>query len=348
MRATVVLALLALGAAAAVAALALRAPADDRATPPGPDSAADDALGAGAWEPLPEMALPRTEASAVAAAGRIWVIGGLYGSGTAERRVDVFDPAAGTWDEGPDLPLPLHHAPAVAVGDRILVLGGFVASPAFAPTAQTWSLDAASAGAGWVPFTPLPAPRGAAATATDGRNVWIFGGVASTPVYAMGLGAPFLDPTVLRIDATAAGAAWTAVAPFPDPRDHLAGAFADGKVFAIGGRDLTLDTNTGRVDVYDPASNTWSEGPPMPTPRGGLGAAAVGARIVAIGGENPSSAHDEVEVFDVANGTWSALAPLPEPRHGVGVAALDGNIYVAAGGPQPAFVYSATLYRWVP
>lgn len=307
----------------------------------------------GAWEELPPMAGARAEATAAAVGSRIYVIGGVMEdflpvvSGT-EGRVDVYDVDTAAWQPGPPLPLAVNHATAVAVGDRIYVVGGYVGSLLFTPVAATWVLDTSVPleQQAWRPFVPLPAARAAHAAVTDGRTLWVFGGIGEPGAVSIGLPEAFHERTVLSIDLQAAAPAWQVVGLFPDVRDHLVGAYHDGKVYAIGGRDLLVQSITGRMDVLDVATGAWAVGPAMPTPRGGGGAAVINGSIYVVGGETNTHAFDTAEVYDTALGAWSTLPSMPGPRHGVGVVAVEGALYVEGGGPAPGYAFSATNFRY--
>jgi Kelch motif. len=71
----------------------------------------------------------------------------------------------------------------------------------------------------------------------------------------------------------------------PEAVGHFAAvAGANGKIYAIGGRDTALHSYTDAVQVYDPSLNTWTLAAPLPAARGDL-AAATGSdgTIYAIG-----------------------------------------------------------------
>lgn len=307
------------------------------------------------WETLPQMPGARAEVTAVAVGPSIYVIGGVMEdflpvvSGT-EGRVDVYDTHSATWQRGPSLPLAVNHAVAVAVGERIYVTGGYLGSLLFTPVATTWTLDASLplAEQAWEPFVPLPAPRAAHAAATDGRTIWVFGGIGEPGAISVGFPEAFHERTVLALDLAAQRPVWEVRGLFPDVRDHLTGAYHEGKVYAIGGRDLQLHRLTGRVDVLDVATGEWTTTARMPTPRAGIAAAVVGGRILVVGGETTTHTFDQTEAFDPALGSWSTLAPLPGGRHGAGAAVVDGALYVEAGGPAPGYAFSATNFRLRP
>jgi N-acetylneuraminic acid mutarotase len=126
----------------------------------------------------------------------------------------------------------------------------------------------------------------------------------------------------------------------PDPRDHLSAAVLGSTLYVVGGRKLSLETNTARLDVFDLEMSRWSRGTDMPSARGGLAAAAGVQRIYVVGGEQPSGTFEEVEVYDETSGKWEALAPLPTARHGLGAVVIGDRLYVVGGGPTPGLSVS--------
>lgn len=305
------------------------------------------------WETLPPMSGARAEVTAAAVGSHIYVIGGVMEdflpvvSGT-EGRVDVYDVETGSWHRGPALPLAVNHATAVAVGAKIYVLGGYLGSLLFTPVATTWVLDTAVPldEQAWLPFVPLPAPRAAHAAATDGHTIWVFGGIGEPGAISIGLPEAFHERTVISIDLDADAPTWQVLGLFPDVRDHLVGAYHDGKVYGIGGRKLQVQAITDRMDILDVATGTWTVGPPLPTARGGSGAAVIDGSIYVVGGETATHAFDDAETYDTALETWVAIAPMPGARHGVGVVAVEGALYVEGGGPAPGYAFSATNFRY--
>ena len=124
--------------------------------------------------------------------------------------------------------------------------------------------------------------------------------------------------------------------PMPTPRNHLAAAAVNDKLYAIGGRPGDLIIN----EEYDPKTDTWRARADMPTGRSGIAAAAIGRRVYVFGGENAHT-FDENEEYDPQANTWKAMAPMPTARHGLAAVPLGGSVYVLGGGPQPGFAFSA-------
>jgi hypothetical protein len=88
---------------------------------------------------------PRSAAGVVAAAGRLYVIGGRGPFGEVSD-VDEYDPAAGTWTPRAPLPRPLEAPGAAALGGTLYVVGG--ADGPDSPS--TWLQEAAFAAVLWL------------------------------------------------------------------------------------------------------------------------------------------------------------------------------------------------------
>ncbi len=78
-------------------------------------------LRAGGWEALPSLPAARYNHELVAAAGKLWAIGGIDDG--RERR-DVFVLERGRWRRGPSLPRATHAFGAVAFRGEVWVVGG--------------------------------------------------------------------------------------------------------------------------------------------------------------------------------------------------------------------------------
>ena len=125
-------------------------------------------------------------------------------------------------------------------------------------------------------------------------------------------------------------------------REHLAGAVAGGRFYALAGRAAGRG-NFATAEAYDPRGDRWRRVPSMHKPRGGIGAATVGGRIVVVGGEEEDGTIREVELFDPRRRRWRRLADLPTPRHGLGVVSRRGRVYAIEGGDRPGFAFTSAL-----
>ena len=296
--------------------------------------AAPSAEGTGGpvWQVLGPAPIERIEMATAAHRGEIWLIGGLNADGSATAQTWTFDPSSGEWTEGPAVDEPIHHAAAVSTGDELYVIGGYVGNAFDRPRTTVLVLNEGARG--WRVATELPAPRAAGAAAWDGSRI----------VYAGGVGVGVVaDVLALTPD----DGEWVRIGAMRAPREHLSAASdGEGRVWLLGGRSLTLDTNTGAVDLVE--GLVVSRVAELPTPRGGAAAFHLpGLGACLAGGEQPDRALDAVECVN-ADGSAQTLPPLALAVHGHGAAVVDGAAHVMLGGPQPLLTVSDTVQRLAP
>jgi N-acetylneuraminic acid mutarotase len=131
----------------------------------------------GTWSEVQPLHTPRHSAAAAAAAGKIYVFGGLDDHGVHIKSVEEYDPATNQWtllnQEGVWMPRQRYNLAAVTGSNgRIYVIGGMFwcnaldAVDEFDPATKLWRL-----------MTPMPTPRYsmAAAATADGR-IFVLGG----------------------------------------------------------------------------------------------------------------------------------------------------------------------------
>uniref|UniRef100_UPI00286996D7 Kelch repeat-containing protein n=1 Tax=Deinococcus sp. TaxID=47478 RepID=UPI00286996D7 len=185
---------------------------------------------------------------------------------------------------------------------------------------------------------PLPAARGGGALVRLGRDLHYFGGTERTSdgAYRWDDG----EHWALSLDAPTA---WHALAPLPNPRNHLGGAVLGGQIYAIGGQHLGDEAygDLTEVDRYDPATNTWSPVAPLPLPLGHITGSTVvwNARIVVTGGVTLASHGSAIEgqesdvvlAYDPAGNEWTPLTSLPGPRQSPVADTIGGALVVTTG-----------------
>lgn len=212
-------------------------------------------------------------------------------------------------------------------GGSIFVFGGCCADAARDSSfATAYRYDTATNR--WSNVAPLPEPCSAAAAAyLDGR-VHIVGGSCGA-----GNNDHDVERHLVFIPETGR---YAEAAPIPWAREHLALVVADGRLYALGGRQGNKTNETASVYVYDPGSDRWAALSPMPAKRSGMAAAFVNGRIYVFGGDNGTEAHQlpshrDVFVYDVSSNEWTRLTDLPYGVHGTGAAVVRGKIYLPGG-----------------
>ena len=296
---------------------------------PAPETQVGTGPEVGRWRPVQSAPTTRQQAATVVSGGRIWVLGGLKGTGaaTATKKVQTYDPAINTWSGGPELPARLHHAMAVEYEGEIVLIGGWMPRGSNL-TAQTSNAVYALRDGEWTELPSLNIPRAAGAAAVVGDEIVVAGGQN--------------DGELVGPTETFDGASWREGAAIPTPREHL-GAASDGDYFyAVGGRKLSSDRNSGALERYEPSADRWQRLPSMPVPAGSVAATLIGDNIVVVGGEETTGILDKVQAFDLGTEEWAELPPIPEPVHGPSVGAVADTLYVLGGATGAGHVGSSS------
>ncbi|GAC1538869.1 MAG: hypothetical protein NVS2B17_13390 [Candidatus Velthaea sp.] len=126
------------------------------------------------------------------------------------------------------------------------------------------------------------------------------------------------------------GSVYLITGTLPTPRSGLAASAINGVLYAIGGRDASLNV-VRTVEAYDIRTKTWTTKNPMPTARYYLATAVIGNVIYAIGGTTGFSAVVTVEAYDTVTDTWTTKAFMPTARESLAVASLNGTLYAIGG-----------------
>lgn len=183
----------------------------------GRDSARFFRLDGSSWTELAPMRHARGGHTLLAAANRLYVIGGNTVAGNVGTP-EVYDPQAGGWSDLPALPAPRNHVSGFVFGTGVCAAGG--RSPT---TARVDCFDAASSA--WVRLPDLPQPTsGAGATSLEDGRAVILGGQNAQETNIVDLFAQLPD-----------SAAWSTVGTMLVPRHGFELALYEGRAWACGG-----------------------------------------------------------------------------------------------------------------
>ncbi len=144
-------------------------------------------------------------------------------------------------------------------------------------------------------------------------------------------------------------AAWITLAPVLTPRQEVAVATANGKLYLVGGFG-DGGSILSSVEEYDPATNTWRFVAPLPQGRHHAGIAVVGSSIYVVGGFSALAFDPQSSVYryDTLTDQWTEVAALPRPRGALGAVTIDGKIYAVGGlpGGRDLTVYDPAANSW--
>lgn len=294
------------------------------------------------WDTRAQSPIARSEGQGAVVAGKLYVFGGFYTGTTTTARSDVYDPAANSWSQLPDLPEELTHSAVVADGNTVWLVGGYVDNHPGPSTRSVWKYDTVNRTYTRGPL--LPAPRGAGGAAIVGRELHFFGGTSRVAGSTADPDQP--DHWVLNLDN---GTTWSARAPLPNPRNHLAGATVDGKIYAIGGQH-NENENTGlQSDVhrFDPTTNAWTKMASLPKARSHIVSVVRDGQILVLGGTNPgNTASSDVTAYAPESNTWSKLPSLPGGRKTSVAGLVNGVVYLTGGSLATSTYAGRFAARW--
>lgn len=206
--------------------------------------------------------------------GKLYVFGGVYYKNGQQvlDRVQVYDPGTNSWSQGARMPFPAFASQTALINGEIYLAGGVTVGNVTTKRVAKYN----PATNRWTELAPMPIARNSAPAGTDGQRLFVFGG-------RDGGDRPHPGFTNVQVYDRATNR-WSSVnTNVPRPTGGIVKApFHNGEFYIIGGEtDVAV---VGRVDIYNPATNTWRRGPDMITPRHGIYPLLLDARIHVAGG----------------------------------------------------------------
>jgi len=268
--------------------------------------------------------------------GALLVIGGTGDGDIFDgTTVSAYSEASNTWSTLAPLPHARDTLGAGTVSGHVYAVGGCGLSGSLAVVeAYDESTDH------WALRAPLPAPRCAVQVAVSRGRLYALGGFGADNLARRSVFA--YNPSTNR---------WRVVAPLPTLRVGFTTAVdSHGSIYAIGGACCGArysggppGSQVGRVDRYDPETNTWTRRAHMPAPRFAAAARrSADGRIFVFGGATFTDPDGDVvgtrtvQVYDPAANTWSRGPELPSTfgagTYSLGALLGDSGALYAMGG----------------
>ncbi len=288
------------------------------------------------WSSGPSMSSMRTGFGAIAFDGSIYFAGGQDESNHLSS-VMTFTPCPdnGNWVTKAPMPTARKSAAIGQINGIVYVVGGYTApwifhteNEAYDPQSNTWSTKA--------PMSTARDLSGTNGVVVDGKMYVIGGNAGSSSGFGSCTDAnEAYDPVTDQ---------WTARAPMPTARCHVAAVAVNGLIYVIGGVNTSGSIRYQLVEIYDPLTNSWTSGPPMPTAREHATAAVIDGVIYVAGGQKLSGPLNTLEAFDPKTKTWTTKPSLPAPRQQHQAAVVDGLLFIAGGSSGPALATAIDVY----
>lgn len=221
--------------------------------------------------------------------------------------------------------------------DSLLIVGGMNATTYF----QSGLVAYDTVYETYSQLADMPVPRTRFGAAVGNGNLYVVGGFGGPTAMndndtytAVQLG----DLVVYNV----ASNKWSRTnATLATPRSDHCAAWANGKLYVIGGYDNIYNT-LGSVEVFDPSSGRFSSGISLPEPRGDVGCNSIGNTILVHGGYyeapggNPNGGffHTTTWALDTTNlaAGWARKADMNTPRGDHAFTALPNGRLMVIGG----------------
>ncbi|RMH23324.1 MAG: hypothetical protein D6696_00930, partial [Acidobacteria bacterium] len=294
--------------------------------------------------PAPACA-PEERAGAVvlAAAGKLYQIGGVDAKDRISKEVRVYDVAAGTWQAGPDLPVAVTGAQGAVVGEKLYVAGGFTGRRRrrLSGAVQVFDLET---GAWHEHDHPLPEPVAEGTATAVGESIYVVSGRRA----ASRRGRFELSDAVQILDTKSGG--WRAGAPASMPAAGASAVAVGPTIYVCGGLDDRGDVSS-RTLVYEVASDQWALGPDLHRPAYQATIGRLGDAVKLAGGRGEAGGppvetvqellFDRDETGALAPGEWRPALPQAVASADSGAAVLGGTLYVVGGRVRASAVDDA-------
>jgi N-acetylneuraminic acid mutarotase len=167
----------------------------------------------------------------------------------------------------------------------------------------------------WVQKAPMPTPRNSFAIAVYENKIYVIGGAIYLP---NGNGAS--EHCSINQVYDPATDTWETKASMPTPRSALAASVVDGKIYLMGGVQITQDYPnyySTMNEVYDPETDTWTTKPSLPKGVTDPVSTAIGTKIYLMGGRTfVNDCSDFNQVYDTEKETWTSAKPVPKTGSG--------------------------------
>jgi N-acetylneuraminic acid mutarotase len=112
---------------------------------------------------------------------------------------------------------------------------------------------------------------------------------------------------------------------------HHAAEVINGKLYLFGGIG---GGSAGKVQIFDPTTDTWSLGADIPFATGSASTALINGKVYLAGGIVGTQTVNSAAVYDPATNSWSMIAAMPAGRNHA-AASTDGQKLYIFGGRGP-------------
>ncbi|XP_076072737.1 kelch-like protein 24 [Mytilus galloprovincialis] len=252
------------------------------------------------WKPLACLPFAISKHGIVSAGDSyLFLAGGEYPDGSANKSVMRYDPCLDVWTEVAPMNIARSELGLVMLDGFMYAIGGWDGNVRL-DSVEYYNIETNV----WTIIPPMKIALTSPACVSLNGMLYVTGGA----VLEDGDGIDIVQLFNPRTQT------WSEMRSMKIPRSGSGACVLDGKIYVIGGWHASTE-NTKRVECYDPKMNTWIERCPLHERRYRPGVAVVGGKIYACGGEEGwDRYHDTIECYDPITDSWEIIGEMQTSR----------------------------------
>ncbi|XP_063443616.1 kelch-like protein diablo [Mytilus trossulus] len=252
------------------------------------------------WKPLACLPFAISKHGIVSAGDSyLFLAGGEYPDGSANKSVMRYDPCLDVWTEVAPMNIARSELGLVMLDGFMYAIGGWDGNVRL-DSVEYYNIETNV----WAMIPPMKIALTSPACVSLNGMLYVTGGA----VLEDGDGIDIVQLFNPRTQT------WSEMRSMKIPRSGSGACVLDGKIYVIGGWHASTE-NTKRVECYDPKTNTWIERCPLHERRYRPGVAVVGGKIYACGGEEGwDRYHDTIECYDPISDSWEIIGEMQTSR----------------------------------
>lgn len=252
----------------------------------------------GSWVTSTSLPTPMSAAHSIVTKSRVYIMGGIGGSGGLSRLANVYyatintDGTIGAWTTGTSLPNNIYSGQLFITSNRVYILAGWIGGSRSAIT-YTAPVDSNGVIGAWTAGTSLPAKISAAHVVVTKNRVYLISGrvdnVVSTNVYTS------------TFDNTGVIGTWSIAAAMPTAVEFSTIFATKSRVYLIAGANTSLVPANAVSHApinADGTLGTWVSGTSFPVNLSRHALFATSTRLYILGGL-PSSGGSSSTIYSV-------------------------------------------------
>lgn len=268
------------------------------------------------WERMEDMSTRRVAHASCAYDNSIYVFGGIDQNINWYSSVEAYDITTNTWIEKAKLTIPSGFFSTGEIHGKIYVVGGAYQGPTTGEGLNS-NLEYDPEQDNWLSKENCPSKTGQMASCVLNDKLYVFGGYIF-PDYTP-------NELIRKVYTYKVSSdSWDSAASMPNTHIEGDAIALNGKIYVIGGiwAYLQEDHIGGKLDMYDPATDTWTQLADMLVPVSRHVSISYNNKIYVFGGETEDyiwgtyGGSNLIQEYDPNTDTWKQMQGMPFNRSG--------------------------------